>query len=146
VQLHHVTLFVDDADRAVRFYRDGLGLAVLVDREFDGPWPRLFDAPSMTLRSVIFGDPARPDAAQVEVVTYADDPPAGGAPAPTSHGRGAPMLAFFADLDAALPAVVAAGGTDVRRTTLDNGYGIATVRDPDGVLVELIGTRKEAGG
>jgi hypothetical protein len=32
----------------------------------------------------------------------------------------------------------AAGGTDVRRATLRNGHGVATLRDPDGILVELL--------
>jgi catechol 2,3-dioxygenase-like lactoylglutathione lyase family enzyme len=42
------------------------------------------------------------------------------------------------DLGAVLPRLEAAGGTDVRRATLRNGHGVATLRDPDGILVELL--------
>jgi hypothetical protein len=42
------------------------------------------------------------------------------------------------DLAEVLPRLVAAGGTDVRRATLNNGVDVATLRDPDGTLVELL--------
>ena len=59
--------------RASGFYRDGIGLDVLMDHVFEGDWPTLFDAPSSTLRSVFLGDPAHADAGVVELVTF--DPP-----------------------------------------------------------------------
>ena len=134
MQLHHVTLFVRDADRSTRFYRDGLGFEVLVDREFDADWPALFGVASKRLRAVILGDPDRPH--QVELVTFAepvpDGPPLG---APTTRTA---MLSFSVDLEAVLPVVLAAGATDLRRTTLSNGNAAATVRDPDGIMVQLL--------
>jgi hypothetical protein len=37
-----------------------------------------------------------------------------------------------------LPKLEAAGGTDVRRATLKNGVDVVTLRDPDGIIVELL--------
>jgi catechol 2,3-dioxygenase-like lactoylglutathione lyase family enzyme len=142
VQLHHVTLFVRDAEASLRFYRDGIGCVVLVDREFDGAWPVLLGVESTRLRALILGDADRPDAGQVELVTFAEPVPPG--PAPSPPATGTVMLSFHVDLDAILPAVVALGATDVRRTTLSNGHAVVTVRDPDGIMVELIDTRRRA--
>lgn len=60
MRLHHVTLFVRDAERSLRFYRDALGFQVFLDREFDGEWPTLFGVKSTRLRAVICGDPTTP--------------------------------------------------------------------------------------
>src|SRR5262249_46506737 len=140
VQLHHVTLFVRDAERSTRFYRDGLGLELLVDREFDGDWPTLLGVGSSSkrLRAVILGDPKRPHVGQLELITLAEPVPEGPPPRPPATGTA--ILAFLVDLEAVLPALVELGATDVRRATLSNGSSAVTVRDPDGVLVELLDT------
>jgi len=134
VQLHHVTLFVRDADRSARFYRDGFGLKALVDREFDGDWPALFGVASKRLRAVILGDPDRPH--QVELVAFAEPVPDGPPPCPPATAT--VILAFVVDLEAVLPTLLELGATDVRRIRLSNGNTAATVRDPDGILVELL--------
>jgi catechol 2,3-dioxygenase-like lactoylglutathione lyase family enzyme len=139
VPLHHVTLFVRDAERSLRFYRDGFGFQILVDREFDGDWQGLFGVASPRLRAVILGTPDRPH--QVELVTFAEPLPNG--PRPGRPATGAAVLAFHVDLDAVLPALVEAGATDVRRTVLSNGSAAATVRDPDGTLVDLLDVGRE---
>ena len=43
IELNHVALFVADVERSARFYRDGLGLALLPRPDFDfpGAWFRL---------------------------------------------------------------------------------------------------------
>ena len=51
---------------------------------------------------------------------------------------GTVMLSFMVDLADVLPRLEAAGGSDVRRATLNNGVDVATLRDPDGTLVELL--------
>jgi catechol 2,3-dioxygenase-like lactoylglutathione lyase family enzyme len=141
VQLHHVTLFVRDAERSIRFYRDGLGFTILIDREFDGDWPALFGVESKRLRAVLLGDSERPH--QIELVTFAepvpDGPPLG---APTTRTA---ILTFTVDLEALLPALLEAGATDLRRTTLSNGHAAATVRDPDGTLVQLLDAGRRTG-
>lgn len=134
MQLHHVTLFVRDADRSIRFYRDGLGLAIRVDREFDGDWPGLFGVASKRLRAVILGDAERPH--QVELCTFAEPIPDG--PQPRQPATGAVVLTFIVDLEAVLPILLEAGATHVRRTTLGNGHAAATVRDPDGIMIQLL--------
>lgn len=134
--LHHVTLFVGDAEASLAFYRDGLGLEPLVDREFDGDWPGLFGVSSTRLRAMILGDPEQPQIGQVELLTMAEPVPVGEAPKPPVTGT--IVLSFQVDLAAVLPRLESAGGTDVRRSTLRNGHAIVTLRDPDGILVELI--------
>lgn len=136
MHLHHAVLFVQDADASLGFYRDALGLRTLLDREFDGDWPGLFDVTSTRLRAMILGDPEQPQLGQVELVTFTEPVPQGPPAAPPVTAT--VMLSFHVDLAAVLPALEAAGGTDVRRSTLNNGSAAASIRDPDGILVELL--------
>jgi catechol 2,3-dioxygenase-like lactoylglutathione lyase family enzyme len=142
VQLHHATLFVRDAEISTRFYRDGLGLEILMDREFEADWPALFGVTSGRLRAIILGDPANPQGGQVELVTF-DEPVPVGPPAATP-ATGTVMLSFLIDLEVVLPRLEGLGGADLRTSTLSNGYRAATVRDPDGTLVQMISTVREA--
>jgi catechol 2,3-dioxygenase-like lactoylglutathione lyase family enzyme len=59
--IHHTVVIVRDLDASLRFYRDGLGLDVLADRQVEGDWPGLPGAPSRSLRAVFLGDPNVPD-------------------------------------------------------------------------------------
>jgi catechol 2,3-dioxygenase-like lactoylglutathione lyase family enzyme len=136
VQLHHATLFVRDAEASTVFYRDGLGLAVLVDREFDGDWPVLLGVTGDRLRAIILGDPANPQVGQIELVTFAKPVPDG--PPVAAPATATVLLSFQVHLDEALPKLVKLGATDQRIITLSNGYRAASVRDPDGILLELI--------
>ncbi len=131
---------VRDVDASLRFYRDGLGLEVLMDHRFDGDWPELFGASSRTLRSVFLGDPGHGDAGIVELVAFeggVEDGPAAGAPA-----TGFFLLSFFVDVAATLERLARlwVGGAPrrVEQPGPEGGVALATVRDPDGVLVELI--------
>ena len=141
MQLHHVSLFVRDAERSMRFYRDGLGLEIRVDREFDGDWPGLFGVESKRLRAVILGDADRPH--QVELVAFAEPVPVGARAAEPTTGTA--ILTFIVDLEATLPALLAAGATDLRRAHLSSGSGAATVRDPDGIMVQLLDRGSRSG-
>ena len=139
--LHHAALCVRDVDASVRFYRDGIGLAVLMDEHFDGDWPALFDAPSRRLHSVFLGDPAAPDAGIVELVAFD-----GGVEADRAAPRpetGFFLLSFFVDVEATLARLEQLGLGPSRRAGQPGPGGtsvaMATVRDPDGVLVELVG-------
>jgi glyoxylase I family protein len=125
----------------LRFWHDGIGLAVMMDRSFDGDWPALFDAPGSTLRSVFLGDPDAADAGVVELVSFGPETrePVVAGPAP-----GFFLLSLYLDVEAALERLAALGlGGPPRRITVAGPRGavvpMATVRDPDGVLVELIG-------
>jgi catechol 2,3-dioxygenase-like lactoylglutathione lyase family enzyme len=137
VHLDHVVIFVADADRSLAFYRDGLGLGTIMDREFDGPWPELFEGvTSPRLRAMILGDPEHPERGNVELLTLAVPVETGPGAQPIRTGT--VMLSFMVDVAQVLPKLEAAGGTDVRRATLKNGADVVTLRDPDGTLVELL--------
>jgi glyoxylase I family protein len=143
--VHHSAVYARDVDASLRFYRDGLGLQVLMDHEFDGDWPSLFDAPGDRLRSVFLGDPDSPDAGIVELVAFAGDPAGndGDAPTPAPPRPGFFLLSFFVDVDATLTRLASVGlEGPARRIQVPTPGGqveMATVRDPDGVLVELVG-------
>jgi catechol 2,3-dioxygenase-like lactoylglutathione lyase family enzyme len=141
--VHHSAIATRDVDAGIRFYRDGLGLQVLMDHEFDGDWRTLFDAPSDRLRSVFLGDPDSPDAGIVELVTFGVGGGSEDAPAATPARPGFFLLSFFVDVEATLARLAALGlDTPARRIRVPGPGGdveMATVRDPDGVLVELIG-------
>lgn len=149
--MHHSAICVADVDASLRFYRDGIGMTVFMDQTFDGDWPALFGADSGTLRSVMLGDPNVPEAGIVELVQFAPD----ASPAQVERWRTPPedgpptsgffLLSFFVDVDATLARLADLGlGGAPRRIEhpAPDGSGtvsMATVMDPDGVVVELIG-------
>ncbi len=138
-QVHHSALCVRDVDESLRFYRDGLGLAVLMDHVFDGDWPTLFDAPSRRLRSVFLGDADAPHAGIVELVAF--DGGVGEAAPRVAPQQGFLLLSFFVDLEQVTRRLADLGYRDVRRIAQPAPGGtvaMATLLDPDGVLVELI--------
>jgi catechol 2,3-dioxygenase-like lactoylglutathione lyase family enzyme len=140
-RVHHSAICVADVETSLRFYRDGLGLAVLMDHEFDGDWPTLFGTTARRLRSVFLGDPASSDVGIVELVSFVDDTPATRS-APAAPQLGFFLLSFFTDVEATLARLREVGiGGEPRRIEVPGPVGpvaMATVRDPDGVLVELI--------
>ncbi|MDQ1379948.1 MAG: hypothetical protein QOG65_1621 [Actinomycetota bacterium] len=150
-RVHHSAIVVRDVDASLRFWRDGVGFAVMMDMHFDGDWAMLFGAPANRLRSVFLGAPDRADAGIVELVQFVelatdvplDTPPAGGA-SPASAGF--LLLSCYVDVDAVLDRLAALGLGGVPKRIAVAGPGrsptevqMATVVDPDGVLVELIG-------
>jgi glyoxylase I family protein len=142
-RVHHSAIAARDFEASMRFYRDGLGLEVLMDQEFDGDWPALFGAKDSRLRSVFLGDPADPDSGIVELVGF-DSMPDGPA-APDQPHTGFFLLSFYVErTEEVLERLRELGlGGEPRRIELAAPGGatvtMATVRDPDGVLVELIG-------
>ena len=40
-RVHHSAIVVRDVEASLRFWRDGIGFAVMMDRHFDGDWPTL---------------------------------------------------------------------------------------------------------
>jgi glyoxylase I family protein len=139
--VHHSAIVVRDVDASLRFWRDGLGLQVLMDHEFDGPWRDLFASRTDHLHSVFLGDPASPDAGIVELVEF--EGAGTNATNTTEPATGFFLLSFYVDVDAVLGRLeqLDLGGAP-RRVTVPSPNGdvaMATVRDPDGVLVELIG-------
>jgi glyoxylase I family protein len=141
-RVHHSAIQVHDIESSLRFYRDGIGLEVLMDHVFEGDWPTLFDTASTTLRSIFLGDPRHADAGVVELVVVDGDVRS---PAPTEEpgtGAGFFLLSFYVDVDATLARLVSLGFGPARRIEQPAPTGpvsMATVRDPDGVRIELVG-------
>ncbi|HXQ90118.1 MAG TPA: VOC family protein [Acidimicrobiales bacterium] len=141
-RLHHAAMVVRDVDASLRFYRDGIGLEVLMDHVFHGDWPTLFTVGSTALRSVFLGDPAHPDAGVVELVAFDADRPTAPAPTPAALAAGFFLLSFNVDVESVLSRLGALGYGPARRIEQPAPRGpvaMATVLDPDGVLIELIG-------
>ncbi len=159
-RVHHSAIQVRDIDASLRFYRDGIGLEVLMDHVFEGDWPTLFDAPSTTLRSVFLGDRRHPDAGIVELVSFdvvdSSAPTvassAGAAapvspapvPAPVSAtpGAGFFLLSFYVDVDEVLARLAALGFGPARRLEQPGAAGpvaMASLCDPDGTRIEFVG-------
>ena len=143
--VHHSAVYAHDVDVSLRFYRDGLGLQVLMDQEFEGDWRTLFDAPGNRLRSVFLGDPESPEAGIVELVAFAGHGAGADAAAPTPAPPrpGFFLLSCFVDVDVTLDRVATLGfdapASRIRVPGPGADVQMATVRDPDGVLVELVG-------
>jgi catechol 2,3-dioxygenase-like lactoylglutathione lyase family enzyme len=159
-RVHHSAIVVRDVETSLRFWRDGVGFEVTMDMHFDGDWSTLFGAPTNRLRSIFLGDLAHSDAGIVELVQFAE-----GSPQPPGAPAARPgffLLSCFVDVDAVLARLGALGlGGEPRRIVVPSGNGettaqrpegsgawsrpikgevqMATVVDPDGVLVELIG-------
>ena len=133
---HHTAIATNEIDDSLRFWRDGLGFDVLMDMEFDGDWPTLFDAPSDHLRSIFLGDPADQGSGIVELVDLGALPSGTAPSAPTT---GFFLVSVYLDVDATLArlAEMSLGGQPDRIEV--HGVSMAVVRDPNGVRVELIG-------
>ena len=134
-------MVVRDLEASLRFYRDGLGLDLLADRQVEGNWPELLGASSRRLRAVFLGDTRVPDdqAGVLELNVLDGDVPAG--PPPGPPGTGFFLLSFFVDVEPTLGRLASLGlGGEPRRVTQPTPGGpisLATVRDPDGVLILL---------
>jgi catechol 2,3-dioxygenase-like lactoylglutathione lyase family enzyme len=139
--IHHTVLVVSDIDTSLSFYVEGIGLEVLRDREVEGDWQTLFGAPSNTLRVVFLGNSAIPDetAGVLELNAFPGGSAAGTAVSPPPAGLS--MISYFVDVEATVGRLEGLGlARDVRRVeqaTPNGSITLATVRDPDGVLVLL---------
>jgi catechol 2,3-dioxygenase-like lactoylglutathione lyase family enzyme len=137
-KLHHSAICTADMETSLTFWRDGLGYEVLMNETFSGNWKTLFNAPTNELSSIFLGDPSDASAGIVELVafdSFAETPTPSATPS-----VGFFLLSLYADLEATLPrlAALGVGGVPVRILLEDSGVHMAVVRDPNGVLVELI--------
>jgi len=153
-QVHHTAIRVTDVERSLRFWGDGMGFRLLMDRVFEGDWPTLFGASATSLRSLFLGDHGRPDSGLIELV-YLDGatmPEAGasetglsetgraeiGREAASLAPQGLMLVSVMTDVDATLARLSSLRlGGDPRRISV-SGVRMCTVVDPDGVLVELV--------
>ena len=133
--VHHTAIRVQDVEASLRFWSDGLGFEVLMDRTFEGDWPTLLDAPSNSLRSIFLGRADRPNAGIVELVDLGTEESR--ETEPRSRSTGFLLVSIMTDVDSTLGRLAALGlGGDPRRINVA-GVAMCTVVDPDGVGGEL---------
>jgi len=140
-KLHHTALVTQDIEAATRFYRDGLGMQVTMDITPELDFISLFNAHTNRLRSIFLSDPDDSSAGFVELVEFdrIDGPP----PPPADQPEvGFFLISFYLPHGEVRPRLEALGHPFQSEIEADLGDGrsvkMATVRDPDGVLVELI--------
>jgi catechol 2,3-dioxygenase-like lactoylglutathione lyase family enzyme len=138
MRIHHSVIRVRDMDRSIAYWRDGVGLELMMDGEFEGDWPTLFNAPSRVLRSVFLGDPDQ-EGGILELVDFGtpgERQPAGDMPA-----EGLMLVAFQCDIDPALERLQSLGWDGpLRQITVQSRRGpvrIVLLEDPNGVRFEL---------
>ena len=117
---------VDDVDLAVSFYRDALGLAVLMD------------VPKDDYRWVTVGSPSQPDVCLV-ITNYVDGSPEDVAAVAALVAKGVlPGVHFHSDdLDGDFEKIAATGVDVVQEPTTQFWGRDCAVRDPSGNLVRI---------
>jgi catechol 2,3-dioxygenase-like lactoylglutathione lyase family enzyme len=135
-KVHHSAIATSDVEASLVFWRDGLGLEVLMDRTFDGPWPELFGARTRKLRSVFLGEAGASESGIVELVATEGTGP--GREAERKPVEGFFLLSLYAELDAVLPRLAALGVGGEPTVEAVGPVRLAVVHDPNGVRVELM--------
>jgi len=142
--VHHGGISVSDMDASLAFYRDGLGLEVILDAVRDAPYlHEALAVPFRALRYVLLRVPGTDGGAVVELLEYqgAERMPAAARPQDPGSGHLCFQVADAAALHGRLrdlgyrsrsPETVAitAGG--------NAGGRIVYIADPDGYWVELL--------
>jgi len=137
--LHHAGICVADIDEALRFYHEGVGLNVLVDKVIEADLVSLLGVHTRRVRTVFLGATDHPDGGIVELLDLGLTEIADAAPQTGLPGRGVFLLSFQVDVPGVLARLDDLGLGGVPRTMPTPRGGLAaTVVDPDGVMVELL--------
>jgi glyoxylase I family protein len=137
VQFYHVSLCVADLSRSVAFYRDVLGLRLAGEFDFEGPEiGRALGVGDCRVKAAFL---AR-DGMRLELIAF--EQPSTPSPAgPAVNNRiGLAHLTFSVDdLGSTLQSLRDRGVTVLAETRAELGPGVqvCSVRDPDGLLIEL---------
>jgi glyoxylase I family protein len=142
LKAHHTGVLTANVEASLRFYHDGLGLDLLSDvSDVTGDWPSVFGLGSRRARTISLGDALDRSAGVIELIVFEDFDPA--PPSPVADARGLLLVSFMdMDVDAALDRLGRLGFRPVGRIearTATAKVDVATIRDPNGVLVELVG-------
>lgn len=131
----HTGLCVSDLDRSLRFYRDGLGFAMLAQFHLTRPIAEV-DPPVDVISQFI-----RLGGLTLELLAY-DSPGVFGVPHHRRNQLGLTHLSFIVDdVEARARDLETVGGTileDTRNPAEDSSVRILFVADPDGNRVELM--------
>jgi catechol 2,3-dioxygenase-like lactoylglutathione lyase family enzyme len=138
--LHHTGLTISDLERSLRFWRDAMGMEVLLQQEKVGGYlEEITREPGAHVRMVHLAFPG--DGPRIELFQYLA--PGGGQhrSRPADNGF-AHVCVACDDLDERLKRLTAAGGTAFSApVTIDTGVNRGGrgvyLRDPDGHVVEL---------
>lgn len=138
--VHHSGICPADMDASLRFYRDGIGLDVLVDTVLETDLEPLLGLRTTTVRTVFLGEAENRAGGIVELLDpgareLKDEPEQPGVPT-----RGLFLLSLQVDVSAVLArlAELGLGGTPRTLNTRRGDLLAATVLDPDGVTIELL--------
>jgi catechol 2,3-dioxygenase-like lactoylglutathione lyase family enzyme len=127
ISLKHCFINVTDAEAALTFYRDALGLELRLDVANEG------------FRWITLGSPEQPDV-QIVVSDYLADSPADRDTIAALITKGAMSGVNFSspDLDATFEKV-SASGAEVLQEPMDQGWGErdCALRDPAGNLIRI---------
>ena len=132
----HITLRVSDLERALAFYRDGLGLRPIFDVRLDGPGlEAVTGAKGATGRMVGLLAPGRGKVC-IELLGF-EHPKSERAPQGRYTGYANVSLSVD-DLDAAYAACLARGLRPLQKPVEVGGVRMFFLADPDGTPIELI--------
>ena len=136
----HVGITVSDLERAVRFYREGLGFEVTARQVSDAPYLGMTGYPGVKIAAAFVKLPG--DSVFLEIQQYSRVPAEPPREPGTARAGSSHLCLVVDDFDSALERALAFGGTSVGDPiTIDRGInkggrGIY-LRDPDGYTVEL---------
>jgi catechol 2,3-dioxygenase-like lactoylglutathione lyase family enzyme len=137
---HHIGICPADMDASMRFYRDGLGLSVIADAVLEMDLQPLLGTRTSAVRTVFLGDSRYPDTGIIELLDLGDGVARGQDEPPGTPRRGAFLVSFQMPVEPALERLHALGlGGTPRRVPVPGGGIAATVVDPDGTVIELLG-------
>ena len=132
----HITLRVSDMERALAFYRDGLGLRVIFDVRLDGSGlEAVTGAKGASGRMVGLLAPGRGKVC-IELLGF-DRPPSERPPQGRFTGYSNISLSVD-DLDAAYAACISRGLRPLQKPIEVGGVRMFFLADPDGTPIELI--------
>jgi len=134
LQSHHIGLTVSDLDRAVDFYRDILGCAVIAEFEVSGE--AVATGVDIEDASARF---AHLDGGSVRIELVEYEPAADGASTPRLNDTGATHLGLEVDdLDAFYKQLPSTVETLSSPQTTETGTRILFLRDPEENLIEIL--------
>lgn len=141
--IHHTSIVTHNISASIEFYQHGIGLDLLSDVTVEMDWETLLGAKTNSLRAVSLGNSQIPDttAGVVELNAFEGGVPIGPIDSADQPESGLFLISFFVDVNATLARLQSMGyGLDFRMITSNTSAGqltLATVRDPDGVIVLL---------